>query len=75
MERGESFDFQALKSKIEANYSNINSFAEKIPMSYVALNNKLDNKMEFTIKEIIKIVELLDIKPNEITYYFFTHIV
>lgn len=63
------FDFTRLRSRIRAKGYSIRSFATKVGIDGTTLCKKLKNEREFTISEIFKIKELLEIK--EIEKYFF----
>lgn len=62
------FDFQALKGVIKGKYNNQADFAKDMQMSASSLNKKLNNKKEFTSKEIVRACKLLGIERDK---YFF----
>lgn len=68
----EVFDYSALEGKIKQYYDTQENFAKNIPMSRVALKQKLQGNAYFTAKNIYKICELLYIEKEEIGNYFFT---
>lgn len=67
-----NFDYSKLRGKIREIFKTQNSFAEVLGMSATSLSEKLNNKVEFTQKEIENSVELLKIEKNDIPIYFFT---
>lgn len=77
------FDYARLKDLIETTryfdvsdneykLYNKKTFAQAIGISYYSLYKKLKNLVPFNQIEIIKIVRILKINPNEISRYFFT---
>ena len=65
------FDFSLLEGKIKQYYDTQENFAKQVPMSRSALNNKLNNKTDFTPRNIRRFVELLHISDEEIGTVFF----
>lgn len=65
------FDYSKLRGKIRE-YGTQEAFADAIGISTVTLSEKLNNKSQFTQKEINKSVEVLQIAPEDIPTYFFT---
>lgn len=65
------FDYSKLRGKIREVYGTQFDFAEAMGMSAVSLSEKLNNKTQFTQKEIDEACELLQIKKEEIPIYFF----
>lgn len=65
------FDYSLLEGKIKQFYDTQENFASAIPMSRSALNNKLNNRTDFSIRNIKRISELLDISHEEIGNVFF----
>lgn len=66
------FDHNKLKGKIREVYGTQVEFAKTIGISSASLNKKLNNKVEFTQKEISQAVISLELDNNEIPVYFFT---
>ena len=66
------FDYRALEGKIKEYYDTQDNFALAIPMSRSTLNQKLQNKVDFTSKNIYAISKLLNINDSDIGKYFFT---
>lgn len=67
-----AFNYAKLRGKIREVFNTQSAFAQAMGMSTTSLSEKLNNKVEFTQKEIEKAVELLDIQKEEIPVYFFT---
>lgn len=77
------FDYARLKDLIETTkyfdsndnkYKTYNkkTFAKAIGISYYSLYKKLKNIVPFNQAEIMKMVKVLNINPDEIPKYFFT---
>ena len=66
------FDYRKLKGKIKEVFDTQSAFAKALGISNVTLSAKLNNKAEFSQKEIDKASDLLKIKKEEIPIYFFT---
>ena len=68
-----NFDFSKLRGKIVEKFKTQEEFAKAMGCSTQTLNYKLNNKIEFTSREINKAIKLLDIKnQNEAWQIFFT---
>jgi len=65
------FNYSKLRGKIKEVFNTQAAFAKEMGMSTTSLSEKLNNKVEFTQKEIEKAIELLDIQKEEIPVYFF----
>lgn len=65
------FDYSKLNGKIKEIYDNQSNFAKELGMSRASLNAKLNNRFDFTQKEILKSCELLNLPKNKIYEYFF----
>lgn len=65
------FDFNKLKGKIKEVVGTQGALANNINMGEATLSNKLNNNIEFSSKEIVKISKILNIE-NETDKYFFT---
>lgn len=72
MEDNYIFDYRALEGKIKQYYDTQESFANALGIARSSLNLKLNGNADFTSKNIYKMSELLNIKPEEISEYFFT---
>ena len=66
------FDYRKLKGKIKEIFDTQDAFAKALGISNVTISLKLNNKAEFSQKEIDKASDLLKIKKEEIPVYFFT---
>ena len=66
------FDYSKLKGRIREIFDTQSAFAEAMGMSTTSLSAKLNNKIEFSQKEMDKASDLLKIKKEEIPVYFFT---
>jgi len=67
-----TFDYSKLRGKIKEVFGTQAAFAAEVPMSTVSLSEKLNNKVQFSQKEIDKACDLLQIAKEEIPIYFFT---
>lgn len=65
------FNYNKLRGKIRELYGTQAFFAKDMGMSMCTLSARLNNKVEFTQKEIEKAVSLLQIFKHEIPAYFF----
>lgn len=71
MEDKIEFDYSILEGRIKQYFDTQDKFANEIPMGRATLNLKLNNKVDFTSKNIKRISELLNISPEEIGIIFF----
>ena len=67
-----AFDYSKLSGKIREVFGTQRKFATAIEVGYVALSQKLNNKSEFSQREISKSCDALGILQSEIPTYFFT---
>jgi transcriptional regulator with XRE-family HTH domain len=67
-----AFNYNKLRGKIREIFKTQEKFADAMDMSSTSLSEKLNNKVEFSQKEIEKAVELLKIEKDDIPVYFFT---
>lgn len=67
------FRYGKLRGRIKEKCGTQNAFAKDIGLSEVSVSNKLNNNVEWGQEEIEKAVEILNIPPDEIHSYFFTH--
>lgn len=65
------YNYELLKKRIENKGFSQESLALKTGISRTSLNLKLNNKSNFTQSEIRSIAELLDIKGENLSIYFF----
>lgn len=66
------FNYSKLKGLIKEKGFIQSKLAEKIGISSVSLNKKLNNQVEFTQSEMKAIAKELDIRDSEYAKYFFT---
>ena len=66
------FDYSKLLGKIKEKYDTQINFVKDIDLSLSSLNQRLNNKIDFTPRDIKTICEKLDINKSEIPDYFFT---
>jgi len=65
------FDYKKLKLKIKEVYDTQRAFAKAMGMNYTAINQRLNNVVNWTAQEIAKACELLHIPLSEAHLYFF----
>lgn len=65
------FDYSVLNGKIVEKYGSRCNFALAMKLSERSLSLKLNNKVGWKDREIIKAVKLLGIKKSDIASYFF----
>lgn len=65
------FDYKDLKLRIKKFYDTQEAFAAAMEMSYTALNQRLNNVVEWKTSEMVKACELLYIPLTELYLYFF----
>ncbi len=65
------FSHNKLRGKIIEKYGTLNNFSEAYNISMNSLSQKLNNKMQFSRNDIVRISKLLDIKKEDIGAYFF----
>lgn len=65
------YDYTDLMRLITFKYGTQERFAEALGMGRTTLNLKLNNKVNFTQREISKAVGLLSIRKADIPRYFF----
>lgn len=67
-----AFDFRLLTALIIAEYGSRAEFAKALGVSKGTLSTKLNNRVKFSTKEILKCCDLLHIGKEDIGLYFFT---
>ena len=67
------FNYSKLKGRIIEKFGKQENFAKAFGISTATLSNKLNNKTYWDNPEIAKVVELLEISPDEINDYFFNY--
>jgi len=65
------FNYGKLKGKIREVCGSQEAFASDITVSGASLSKKLNNHTQFTPSEIMKSIEVLNLKPEEVHTYFF----
>ena len=65
-------DYRKLKGKIKEVYNTHTAFARALGLDPATLSYKLNDKSEWTTKEITKACDLLNIPLVEAHLYFFT---
>lgn len=65
------FNYSKIRGKIREMFKTQDEFAHVMGISPATLSYKLNNKVEWSQKEIDKAVELLEIDKAEIPIYFF----
>lgn len=66
------FDYSKLRGRIREVFSTQEAFSDAMEMSTTSISAKLNNKVEWSQKEIDKASEVLHIPKEEIPQYFFT---
>ena len=64
--------YAKLRGRIREIYGTQEAFAKAIGLSKVALSMRLNNKTDWSSREMVKAKEALKIKDSEIIAYFFT---
>lgn len=65
-------DYSKLRGKIREYFRTQEDFAKAIGLSECALSQKLNDRSEWTRREMVKACELLHIPIAQIPLYFFT---
>ncbi len=71
--KGETMDYSKLRGRIVEKFGTCDKFSEVLRLSTVSISKKLNSRVGFSQKDIIKWSELLDIEENEYGVYFFKH--
>lgn len=66
------FDYAKLRGRIREVCETQGMFSELMGISRATISAKLNNKSEFSQPEIIKAAEVLKLRYDEISSYFFT---
>lgn len=64
-------DYRKLKGKIKEVFDTQDAFAKALGLSYTSLNFKINDKRDWTVSEIMKACELLNIQLSDAHLYFF----
>ncbi|WAW14645.1 DUF739 family protein [Peptostreptococcus equinus] len=70
-----AWDYSKLLGKIKEKYGTQDKFAKELGMSATTLNLKLNNKLEFTQKQMFLACDLLNIDRSKTNDYFFEQLV
>lgn len=65
------FNYENLEKRINNMFGGVAAFGKLIGMDEQEIKSKLENISEFTMAEIKKAAEVLNIFPEEIPAYFF----
>ncbi|WP_289182963.1 DUF739 family protein [uncultured Dubosiella sp.] len=65
------FDYKPLRGKIREICGSEEEFAKRLGISKTSLSGRLNNKLEFSSKEIMKSCEILGISLDNVSKYFF----
>lgn len=63
--------FGKLREKIKVVFGTQKAFADAMGLNVASVNGKLNSKVEWTVNEVEKAIELLGIDTKEIQEYFF----
>lgn len=63
--------YSDLRGRIRARFKTQAAFAKALGLSLCSVNKKLNGATEWTADEIRKACDLLSIKPEDISFYFF----
>ncbi len=66
-----SYDYRKLCGKIKEKCGTQEKFSKELGLSRTTVNQKLNNKIEFTQEEMSKTVKILDLAVKDIPEYFF----
>lgn len=66
-----TFNYSKLIGRMAEKGETRESISNKIGISSMALRNKLTGKTQFKQDEMAKLIEVLDIDPERIAFYFF----
>lgn len=66
------FDYKKLKNRIRDYFDSQERFAKELHISSTALNYKLNGKINFSYNDLFIMIDLLEVRPEEIKDLFFT---
>lgn len=69
------FDYAKLRGRIREICGTQEMFSSLMGISKATFSAKINNKSEFTQPEIMRAVDILHLRPDEISSYFFTPVV
>jgi hypothetical protein len=67
-----TYNHDKLRGKIYEKFKNINAWGEAIGLTRITAHKRLQGKHPFTQDEIFAMIQIFEIKPEEIMLYFFT---
>lgn len=70
-ENTKEFNFDKLTGRIIEKFKTRENFAPKVPMSIPTLINKLNGRVDFKSKEVVRFCRLLDIPLEQIPNFFY----
>ena len=65
------FDYSKLRGRITEKFGTQKAFAKELGIDKGTLTSKLVGHTNFTQKEIMKSISILEIDPSQLTLYFF----
>ena len=65
------FNFSKLRGRIVEKFGKQEDFAKAVGISYVSLSKRLNNHLEFSAREILRMSNILEINLEDIPLYFF----
>ena len=65
--------YNIIRGKIKEKFNTQKAFAKALGISTVSLSSKLNGNTDFNHTEMSKMIELLELKENEISNIFFAH--
>lgn len=69
----EKYDYSKLLGRMKEKHETQVSLAKKAGISAASLNMRLGNYLNFKQDEMLKIADVLEIEPADISAYFFVH--
>lgn len=73
-EGGEYMELKELKTLLFNQKKTYREIASRLNMGTNTFSNKLNGKTSFTVREIEKLVEILNLSPDDIVKYFFPNL-
>lgn len=68
-----TFNYNKLRGRIVEKFGTQREFAKKLGTAEQTVNAKLAGRIKFSIADVLKWAELLEIDQNEIGIYFFDY--
>jgi len=66
------YDYSKLRGKIREVFGTQEAFAKAMGLSTTTISDKLNNKLQWTQKEMDRAIDLLKIDASELPVYFYT---